>query len=282
MKNILLLLLGLIGLSASSQIVIDSSATYKADAYAGILTGPIFTKNESKIKANAFITVRLGGSVTWQPKPWFTLFGVAAVQVNEVPKVDYVYLIGTRFNLHPKVWITAGKVASPMTELRPLPHTGGGQFEPWTKRQILGSAFGAKLTYQINEKYSLVAGGFWRGDTIATAELGVRLPYTQLAGYYRIDNKTFGAAILVTTKYVSQTLQYSYKGTFGMLTNVTIPKTAGFALYSDVGFDATSWKCIRGEWGVLKLFSIKKVKGLFGAGYCYEGRSVNGYLQINL
>jgi hypothetical protein len=166
MKNILLLFLGFMCLSASSQIVIDSSATYKADAYAGILTGPIFTKNESKVKVNAFVTVRVGGSVTWKPKSWFTLFGVTAVQVNEVPKVDYVYLIGTRFNLHRKVWVTAGKVASPMTELRPLPHTGGGQFEPWTKRQILGSAFGGKITYQINEKYSLVAGGFWRGDLV--------------------------------------------------------------------------------------------------------------------
>jgi hypothetical protein len=140
-----------------------------------------------------------------------------------------------------------------------------------------------KLAFEssANGVVSVEFGGFWRGDTVATAELGIRLPYTQLAGYYRIDNKTFGAAVQVTTTYVSETVQYSYKGTFGTLTNILIPKTEGLDLYSDVGFDA-KWKLVRGEWGILKLFSIKKVKGLFGAGYCLDSKSVNGYLQINL
>ncbi len=277
----------LLVLVTSAQLVVDSSRTFKAEVYAGILTGPHVTVKDSA-KVAAFVTVRAGGNIYWTPQPWFLLTGIAAAEINEKASVSLFYLVGARFKLHKHVFITVGKLGTPMTELRPLPNTSGGQFEPWTKRQILPSAFGGKLTVLLNANSSVVAGGFWR-DNDASVELGAKTKFVQLGGYYLVKARTFGAATTLSTKYVSQTVVYNHQRNFGSVTSITIPKTAGLGLFSDVGFgiNGKHWDWIRGEWGVMKLFTIaKKVNALVAVSYAHKNpgspAEVWGYLQISL
>jgi hypothetical protein len=264
-----------------AQLTIDSTQAFKAEGYVGILIGPKIGVDSGKI--SAFGTLRAGANVYWTPQTlkWFSFFGVGAIEVDQSKTITPLYLIGTKFIIHKHVVLTLGKIGTPMTELRPLPNSGAGQFEPWTKRQILPSALGGKTTFIINDKSSIVVGGFWRG-TDASVELGAKTRFVQVAGYYMVKSHMFGAAAAITTKWVSETMVYNYKSNFAFVTNISVPKTAGLVLYSDIGFSSTDWRWIRGEWGVLKTFKIKFVKGLVGVGYAHENKGVWGYLQVNL
>jgi len=48
-----------------------------------------------------------------------------------------------------------------------------------------------------------------------------------------------------------------------------------------MGYDFPMKKLVRGEWGLLKSFESKWIKGLFGLGYQHESRSVCGYLFVH-
>lgn len=263
-----------------AQICIDSTHHFIAEGYAGVLTGPVLSTDSGKI--TGVITLRIGGNVYWNPKPYFSLFGMGSAEVNQISAVTPLYLVGTQWNFNDRVSLIVGKIGSPMTELRALPNTGAGQFEPWTKSHILGSAFGGKIRGTITPTISLVAGGFLRGKDDASIEIGAMVPHFQMAAYYQIQAKVFGAAGTLTVPYVTETLEYNYRQELGSLTLVSIPKTAGCTLYSDIGFSSTSWHRIRGEWGVLKNFKIRVVKGLFGIGYAQDSHTVRGYFQVNL
>ena len=282
MKNIVLVLILMFGFFiGSAQITIDSSAVFKAEGYAGVLIGPRIGVDSGKV--SAFGTLRIGANVYWAPQTakWFSLFGVGAMEVDQLRNITPLYLIGAKFTLHKNVVLTVGKIGTPMTELRPLPNTSAGQFEPWSKRQILPSAIGGKTTFIINSNSSIVVGGFWR-STDASVELGAKTRFVQLDAYYMVKSHTFGAAGALTTKYVNETAVYNYKNNFASITTIPIPKTGGLLLYSDIGFSAINWKLIRGEWGVLKVFKIKIVKGIVGVGYAHENKGIWGYLQISL
>ncbi len=272
---------------AHAQLTVDSLKNFKVEVYAGILLGPSINVKDSA-KISVFATLRAGGNIYWTPQHWFSLIGIAAVEFTEKPSASVYYLLASRFKLHEKLFLTVGKLGSPMTEMRPLPNSLGGQFEPWTKRQILGSSFGGKVTYQINRSSSVVVGGFLRGYNDASVEIGAKTRFVQLGAYYMARTRAFGAAVAVTTKYVNQTLVYNYNQNFGSLTVITIPKTAGCGLFSDVGFTAEKrWDWIRAEWGVMKVFTLgKKVNALVAVSYAHKTpglpERVYGYLQICL
>ncbi len=280
MKKIIIGLLLVVGtICVHAQITIDSSKAFKAEGYVGVLLAPKLGVDSAKVSVTA--TIRAGANVYWTPNPWFTLGGVGSIEVNEKGGVTPLYLISTRFLVHKNVAITLGKIGSPMTELRALPNSSGGQFETWTASQILPSAFGGKVTVTVNEQSKIVAGAFWRGKS-TSVELGAKVPHVQMGVYYQVDSRMFGGAIKVSTKYLNSTVVYNHKRNLGINASLFVPKTAGCILYSDVGFSATNWKWIRGEWGVLKVFTIKKVQALVGMGYAHETKGVWGYLQISL
>ncbi len=168
-----------------------------------------------------------------------------------------------------------------MTELRPVPTTQWGQFETWTSAQILPSAIGGKATITINKESRIVAGVLWRPNDVSI-ELSTKVPHVHMGVYYQVTSRTFGGAIKVSTKYVGTTIAYNQKGNFGVNASLNIPKTDGWMLYSLAGFSTTNWKWIRGEWGVLKVFTFKKVNAVVGAGYAHDNKGVWGYLQISL
>lgn len=260
----------------------DSVHGLTVSGYAGILAGPSITFPKGKV--SGFTTFRAGGYANWQPKSWVGLSGFGIIQVGNSGTIMPMYMLSATVHPHKRMTVTVGRIASPMTELRPLPYTGPGQFESWTEAQILAPAIGGKARMQLDSanRYSVTVGGFYRNDSTTTVEIGIRFPYVRIASAYNIQGKTFSIASEVITKWFSNTTVYNHNQLLGNVTVVFIPKTNGLMVYSDIGFATPEWKCIRGEWGVLKSFSFKFTKGLFGLGYAHETKSVKGYFMINL
>ena len=127
----------------------------------------------------------------------------------------------------------------------------------------------------------MVAGEFWR-NTETSTEVGISIPYTQVAGYYLAKSKMFGVALNFKYKYFSTIVTYNSQKYAGSLDILEIPKTHGLYLYSDIGFNPDTWKQIRGEYGFFKTFSAKKLNALLGAGYNHETKFVKGYVFLHI
>ena len=257
----------------------DSSTNTSTAVYAGILAGPAKSMNDGSIKS--FGALRAGGMVTWAPNKWSSIYGLGAVETDKSGATTPFSLFGLTVSPAKSVSLTVGKIGTPMTRLRPLPTTGAGQFEPWTKRQILGSALGGMIGINTKNGYSLNTGAFVRGNDVST-ELSLGNAHVQLAGYYMTQSKVFGGALNCTYKWFSTTLVYNDKQNTGMLNVIQISKKYHTSLYSDIGFTPDSWNMIRGEWGVFTTTSMKYVSTLLGIGYAQETKSVKGYLFIHL
>jgi hypothetical protein len=278
MKKIIILMLLFVSLCGYSQITYtDSIRHITVSGYAGVLSfGGINVKNA---KVRGYVSARIGGDVTYTPKPFVRIFGLAAVEVDETATVLPLFLLGAKFIPHKKVSITLGKIPTPMTELRPFPTTGAGQFETWTEARIPGSAYGGKITYSPNDKFSVITGGFWRGND-ASVELGIKVPYTQIAGYYMPKSKSFGVAGTLNYKLLTVIGAYNHRKVATIFTCVEIPKTKGLVITSDIGFDPVTGSMLRGEWGVFKSLYVKYVGMLFGTSYNHVSQEVRAYFYI--
>ncbi len=272
--------LSIIPMLSFGQITLSDSAHHTViTAYAGILAGPKVLTRDAK--TTAFYALRVGGTITYSPAKWLSVFGLGAGETAQTDTTTPFALFGIKVFPCKGITVTMGKIASPMTELRPLPTTSGGQFEPWTLAQIPGSALGGKITFSPSKSFSIVGGGFYRGGN-TSIELGMGFSHVQIAGYYMNKTKIFGGAVQMSFRYLSTTIMYNGDQNAGMLNVIEIPKTHGLSLYSDVGFNANNQKMIRGEWGLFTTFSIRYVKALIGAGYCEETKSVKGYVFMHI
>ena len=257
----------------------DTVRNISVTGYAGMLAGPKVSVDSGKILGAAML--RVGGSGSIAPTKWLSLYGLAAMDVDETLAVTPWYLVGVTLRPSHKLAITLGKIVTPTNELRPGIATMSGQFEAWTQGQIPGSAIGGKVSWFPHKNFSLVAGAFWR-DKDVSIELGFSVPHTRIAGYSMVRSKTFGVAVDFSYKWYSQVLVYNHKRNIGSFTGFAIPKTQGVAIYSDIGFSASNWRLVRGEWGMYKLFSYKQINIIIAAGYSQEIRSVKGYVMVSL
>ena len=261
----------------------DSLTSVYGTVYAGTLMGPkIAVKNAA---TSAFYSLRVGGTIYWTPQKWITVYGVGAGETDQTDTTTPFALFGINIKPSKVFSIVFGKIASPMTEMRPMPQTASGQFEPWTKSHILGSAVGGKITISPNEQLSFVAGNFWRG-TEATQEFGLRYGKFSATGYYLNQSKSFGGAIDFTFKRLNTVVMFNPKNT-GMFNLFEFNHKASLFVYSDIGFkpnegDMKKWAMLRGEWGLFKTSQIKWVKVLLGAGYAEETKSIKGYVFIHI
>ncbi len=223
MKNIIVIILTAFSSPVFSQIDITDTINHTVlTPYIGVLAGPKVTTKEVKTSQMTFL--RFGGSILWTPKKWVSFYGMGAGESDGTGTVTPFSLLGVKFSPSKSISITGGKMASPMTELRPSPTTAGGQFEPWTKAQILGSALGGKVAVKMNDNISIVSGGYWR-NTEASAEVGFKVPYTQVAGYYMVKSKVFGGAMSFAYKYFSMTAIYNQRQNVSSLKILEIPYT---------------------------------------------------------
>jgi len=254
----------------------DSVNNIESTIYVGTLGGP---KIGTDGKNENFINTRIGGTILWSPSKNLSFFGLGVGEADQAGRVSPFTLFGTTI-AHKKIKMMFGKIASPMTELRPVPSTSSGQFEPWTRAQILGASLGGKITLNF-KNISFIGGNFVRGNEYSH-EIGIKTKHIQAACYRMNASGMFGGAINANFKNISTTFMFNDGKNIGILNIVTLPYTRDFFAYSDIGFNTKKDKMIRGEWGLFKTFSTKNIKGLLGLGYSDEVNSLKGYIFLHL
>lgn len=260
----------------------DTVRSITITGYVGVFAGPSISLKTGK--ASGFATLRAGGTASFSPKKWISFYGLGAFDINEAGKALPLYLLGIKLKPSKMVLVTIGRIASPMTELRPIPTTMFGQVEASTRAKILGPGLGGKITLTPHKNFSLNAGGFWR-NTDATTELVLGIPYFKIGGYYGIQSKTFGGVVDFSYQWFSQLVVYNHTKELSFNTWINIPKTDGVGIYSDWTMSTQPWKFARGEWGVLKIFSYKIMKVLVGVGSGVpldKNPYFNGYVMVTL
>jgi hypothetical protein len=161
MKKILLVLAAITATETHAQLKFtDSAHNMTGTVYAGTLLGSSVTM--PKLSMGGFGTLRAGGTLLWSPSKTVAVFGLGALELDHTPSAAIFGTFGLKVTFSKKVMFTIGKIATPMTELRALPTEAAGQFEPWTRRQILGPTVGAKMTITAIRNIAIVPGVFRR------------------------------------------------------------------------------------------------------------------------
>ena len=280
MKKILVLVMLCGAINASAQISFsDSTNRISGTWYTGILAGPkVFTKDARSV---SFYSLRVGGTITWSPTKWFSLFGLGAGEIDQTDTLTPFTHFCVKIKPIKSVVITLGKTSTIMTEIfRPIPTSAFGQFEPWTLAQIPGPGLGGKINISLGKKINILAGNFWRG-TEASHEFNFRYGKFNLGGYYMNASKLYGGAINFVSEKFSSTIMYNDKKNTGTVNSIAIPRVKNFVIYSDLGFEPNKFKTIRNEIGFLKNAKCGHVQLMFGMGYDQQVDCVKGYLRIN-
>lgn len=283
MKKYIVAIILAIPIVSFGQIFLTDSATHtEISVYAGVLAGPKVAVDNAKVSAH--YSLRSGGTIMYSPKRWVSIYGLGAGETAQTDTTTPFALFGGIIRPWKSVKIVGGKIASPMTELRPLPTTGAGQFEPWTKSHIPGSALGAKVQWSRAQHFSIVAGMFKR-DTDVSNELGLQFSHIHVAGYMMQKTQRYGTALELDYPFLYAMLVYNQQENVGVLISIPVPKTTCLSIYTDLGWIPSSgseWKWVRGEWGFLQTAHIRKIQTLEGIGYSWEKRSVNVYVFIHI
>ena len=259
-------------ITKDSSIVIDR-------VYAGMLSGTEFSVDS--LSASSFVNLRFGAMVTYKPAKWiaFRTWGMYQAETNN--KSWKMQQFWTKITPTKKLSIEVGSMATLITEQRPHPVSGNGQFETFTEAQIPGMALNAKVKYDVTSTFQLAGGIALRNKL---PEYSGRITYKrlQVSGFYSEYNKKFGTALTLDLPRVYNTFVWKQDQMLSNILVVHIVPKKGISLYSDNGYDLSAKKLVRSETGVLKTFESKWINGLLGLGYNYEHRTVNGYLFIHL
>lgn len=279
MKNILVSIAAILTLNSAAQVEhVDSTNHFTVTGYAGILAGAQVPTDTLQAPIG-FSYLRVGATALWQPSQHWTFYSLGGAELSHTGSVTPFSLFAIGYIPTKRVSIISGKIASPMTEIRPMPVTRAGQFEPWTRAQIPGNSLGLKTRVTIGKNATLVAGSAWRNRCITT-ELAFKTKGIHAGAYYVPQTRMFGGAVTVEWKNGSGTLVYNHKGTAGGIVFHTIPKACSF--YVDAGVSTNTWKLVRAEAGVLKMWNGKVLKALIGFGYAHEIRSVKTYCFVSI
>lgn len=259
-------------IKVNDQITIDK-------VYAGSLSGTMFSTDS--LSATGFTGIRLGAMATYKPASWVSFSSWAMVQVDGGATPWSLQQFYMTVNPSKKLTLQIGSMASIPTEQRPHPVSGNGQFETWSESQIPGGGLGAKVKYQFNSNFQLAGGVVVRKGL---PEYSGRITYkkVQLSGWHSVCDTTYGAAMTVNLSRVYSTFVWKQDQTIADVLVIKLSKKHDISLYSDMGYSFVEKDLVRGEWGLLKSFDSKWVKGLFGLGYRHETKSIAGYLFVHL
>ena len=259
-------------ITKDSTVIIDK-------IYAGILSGTQFSTDS--LSASTFADVRIGAMATYQPTKWFAVKTWAMYQGETKIASWHMQQFWFKFTPTKKLSIEAGNMATLPTEQRPNPVSANGQFETFSEGQIVGMGLNAKVQYAFNSDFKAGAGIAVRKDK---PEYSGMLSYkiVKLSGWYSQYNKKVGSALTLDVGRVYDVLVWKQDQIVSNLFCLKLLKKADIGLYVDAGYDLTTKKLVRGEGGLLKNFESKYIKGLFGLGYQYETKTINGYLFVHL
>jgi len=265
-----------------------SDSTLKVGIYAGILSGVKFTTDS--LHSEGFSGIRFGGDISYSPAKWvtFNTWGIVQIDANcPTWSLQQFYV-----TLRPVkgLNVSAGYMATLVTEQRPYPVSGNGQFETWSESQIPGAAMNIKLKYQVSKDFQLATGIALRQEL---PEYSGRITYKgiQLSAWYAQWDKEMGSALTISSGRVYTALVYKQNDAISGITQktiadictVTINKKHSLSVYNDIGFCLEKdHPLARGEAGLLKGFSSPWINGLIGLGWDYKNKWIVGYLYIHL
>ena len=280
------------GVFAQIQKIIctDDSSVVINNVYLGVLNSVNFSTKEMTFTSP--YSLRAAAMVTWHVNKWaeFKTFAVYT-------RADGADAVNNQFyvNLHRKNWsLTFGKMATPATEIRPLPPTADDHFITWTEAQIPGSALGAKIGYNTSfgnikigvaarnkqPEFSIHLGTKIRKDTIhIVGSVGGENKANYVIGLTHRRNRLYQVAAFKQTfnkKSLNDDKMICY------FVNYKISKSLKLDCYLDAGYNISIKKSPRLEGGVIKNFKSALFKGLIALGYANEEQAIKGYLFVHL
>ena len=265
-----------------AQIAFKSSTdSVSCTWYAGTLAGTKVSVNDANAKTTALFSIRAGGSITWAPTKWFSVFGLGIGDINQTDTLTPTVLFCVKFKPVKSVVITLGKTSSVVTEMfRPVPSTPDAQFETWTTSQIPGAALGGKINISFGKHDTVILGNFWRGAE-ASSELGFRYKKFSIGGFYMNKSKQFGGAVSFVSEKFKSVITFSDKKSTGIYNSVGVPWIKNLSVYSDLGFNPDNWKTMRNEFGLLENAKLGHLQIMIGVGFDQQLNFAKGYVRIN-
>lgn len=143
---------------------------------------------DTQLSTENWSNLRVGGFANWQIAPWLEAKSFITYDRNDGDEMTI-----NSFSLRlkkKKAWLEFGKMATPSTEIRPLPPTGNGQFETWTEATLPGGVPGVKIGYQFNSKNSLSFGTASRQGKPEYSVLLTHKNFKATADYQLFNKKT--------------------------------------------------------------------------------------------
>ncbi|MCX6822881.1 MAG: hypothetical protein NTX91_02695 [candidate division SR1 bacterium] len=253
-----------------STVIIDK-------IYAGVLAGGQFRTDT--VSNDAFVTARLGAMGSWRPTKWFAFrtWGIYDLNLANSFTLEQCWI---DFTPSKKLSIQGGYMATLATEQRPNPATGDGQFETFGEAQIPGGTYNIKIEADNLGKFGFGACLAYRVKGLEYQAM-FKYSWLKISGW-RDYNGKFGSAMTLDLSRVYNVTSWRQDQVIANFLCVKMGKNKDYQLYSDNGYDLQAHKLVRSETGFLKTFSSTWIKGLFGLGYRYETRSINGYLFVHL
>lgn len=252
--------------------------------YVGMLAGPQFSIDSLSVRN--YGTIRFGAMGTYQPYKWFALKSFAMYQFEPGNEEQKMVQFWAKITPCEKLSIEFGNMATLVTEQRPHPVSGDGQFETSSEAQIPGMAMNAKAKFEVNSNIKAGIGVAVRNNKPEYSAM-VEYKKIKISGWSAEKNTNdtihqSGIALTINFDRLYSTLVYKQGQIISDILVVKISKDKTISFYADNGYNLNTKKLTRGEYGFLKSFDSQYIKGLFGIGYQYETRNVVGYIFIHL
>ena len=262
-------------IKVSDKITIDT-------LYLGMLGGASF--NIDSLHNTQLASVRFGTIATYQMNKWLAMKSCMAIQSDETGKPFIVDQFFFRITPTKKLMINVGNMSTLVSEQRPNPATADGQFETWAQSKIIGMSLGAKAFYSFSKKYGVGIAVANRNNK-PEYQFAVKLNKLTASAYYDDYNKKYNVVMTTKIKRVDETFVWRQDNVIANLLCIDLGRDWSF--YNDFGYDLIKKEVVREEAGFLKSFEKQitgkiYLRGLIGPGYCYETRTINGYLFIHL
>ena len=265
-------------LTKDSNLVVDK-------LYAGMLGGTFFSTDS--LYYDKFISMRAGAMVTYKFNKYVELKSFGVYDITNT-NTFFTHQYWVKILPSKKFNIQIGNMATLMTEQRPHPASGAGQFETWTESQMPGQALNVKVHYLPTKDIDIGAGVAYRNHG-EEYNLMVKYGPVKISGIYEEKMKKFGAALTLDFSRVYNTLVWREDKVASNILVVSLGKKKDWQLFADTGYDLQKKELVRAESGILKTFESDctsiKLKGLYGLGYRggkNEPRAISAYLYIHL
>lgn len=283
-KSLILFVIAIMACSSSTFAQMDT--TIKAGKvtiskiYAGMLVGGGFSLDSSDV--NGFANARFGAEGTYKFTSWasFRGWGMIHIDSQSVKTTSQFWL-----KLQPikGFSLEIGKMPTLPSEQRPHQLSGDGHFETGTQYQIPGVAPNAKMKFQSTDTNLVLGAGVALRNKLPEYSGMVKLyKKVELAGWYSKYDSAWGSAMTVSLGRVFNVITWKQDQVIYDFIAVKISKKEDISILSDMGYDFKTKEMVRGEYGFIKGYSSKWLKGLWGLTYDVVTGRVNGYFFTHL